>query len=77
MLKVDEKLTNAFVIITNCELAVALIHRIRTFKHNPNIIFFDFFFCQPIQRSEAFHIELFHVKVQLLLSLEKNYFHLR
>ena len=43
-----------------------LVHRIKILFDDPNIIFLDFFVCQPIQRSEAFHLELFRLKVLIV-----------
>ena len=51
------------MIITRCEIAEVIIRRLWTYVNNPNILFLDFFLCQPLQKSKAFHLETFRFKV--------------
>ena len=58
-----------FVIIADCEIMTAIIHQIRSSQLNPNIIFLDFYVCEPIQREHALHLEIFRLQV-LLVSIK-------
>ena len=58
-------MTNAFIVITQCETIEVLIRHLRTLTYKPNIIFLDFFICRPLQKSEASHLEIFRLRVNL------------
>ena len=59
--------TNSFIVVMQCESAVAFIRHLRTLQSEPNIIFLDPFICQPLQKLEAFHLQIFRFEVQIFL----------
>ena len=50
--------------MTQCQIVEAIIRHLRILHYKPNIVFLDFFICQPLQKSEALHLEAFRFKVR-------------
>ena len=64
------RISDDFIIISQCETFEALSRQLRIVTSQPNIFFLDFLICRPLRRLDVFHLEAFRLDVVHFLSFD-------